>query len=203
MLSFKKHPWHGIHQGNDFPELLTAFIEIVPGDTLKYEIDKPSGFLKIDRPQQYSNYVPFLYGFIPRTYCMENIAALASKYSGKKVEKGDGDPLDICVITSYHIPHGNIILKAKPIGGLRLLDKGEADDKIIAVLHQDEIFGNLHNIEELNISILKKLEHYFLTYKNLPGEKNQCEIDNIYNKDIALEVIKSSCLDYNHHFGNK
>lgn len=203
MLTYKKHPWHGITQGDDFPDNLTAFIEIVPGDTLKYEIDKPSGYLKIDRPQQYSNSVPCLYGFIPRTYCQENIAALAAKQSGKTITHGDGDPLDICVIASYHIPHGNIILKAKPIGGLRLIDKGEADDKIIAVLHQDEIFGSIQNVDQLNITVLNKLKHYFLTYKNLPGEKNLCEIDAVYNKEMALEVIKASCKDYEHHFGNK
>lgn len=203
MLTYKKHPWHGITQPENFPELLTAFIEIVPGDTLKYEIDKPSGYLKIDRPQQYSNIVPCLYGFVPQTYCHDRIAALAAKESGKPVHKGDGDPLDICVITSYHIPHGNIILKAKPIGGLRLLDKGEADDKIIAVLYQDEIFGQIETIEDLNPSILKKLEHYFLTYKNLPGEKNICTIDAVYSKDKAYEVIKCSCEDYDIHFGKK
>src|SRR3990172_11630490 len=120
---FKSHPWHGIKIGELAPEVVTAFIEIVPTDTVKYEIDKESGYLKIDRPQKFSNVVPTLYGFIPQTYCAEKIAAFAKEKSGKDVIKGDGDPLDICVLSEHSIAHGDIILKAIPIGGFRLLDK--------------------------------------------------------------------------------
>ena len=130
----KAHPWHGIAIGDNAPEIVTAFIEIVPTDTVKYEIDKESGYLKIDRPQKFSNVVPALYGFVPQTYCDIKIAEFASQKSGKKVDKGDGDPLDICVLSEHTITHGDIILQAIPIGGLRLIDKGEADDKIIAVM---------------------------------------------------------------------
>ncbi|RYF55496.1 MAG: inorganic pyrophosphatase, partial [Cytophagaceae bacterium] len=132
--NFKAHPWHGIPIGDQAPRQVTCFIEIVPTDTVKYEIDKATGYLKIDRPQQYSNVLPALYGFIPQTYCGEQIARLASEKSGKNVETGDGDPLDICVLTEREITHGDLILQAIPIGGFRLIDKGEADDKIIAVL---------------------------------------------------------------------
>src|SRR4051812_20137807 len=94
---FKAHPWHGIEIGDEAPNIVTAYIEILPTDTVKYEIDKVSGHLKIDRPQKFSNVVPSLYGFIPQTYCDVKIAEFAAWKSGKAVHKGDGDPLDICV----------------------------------------------------------------------------------------------------------
>ena len=122
-MNYTSHPWHGINIGEDSPNLVTAFIEIVPSDTIKYEIDKNSGWLKVDRPQQYSNHVPCLYGFIPQTYCANNIAALAQKHSGEKIKVGDKDPLDICILTSKEILRGGIILQAIPIGGFCLIEK--------------------------------------------------------------------------------
>src|SRR5215213_5994164 len=107
---FKLHPWHGVDIGDQAPEIVTAFIEITPSDTVKYEIDKHSGILKVDRPQLYSNVVPALYGFIPQTYCKENIAALCEKQTGRKVTDGDGDPLDILVLTEHRIVHGDILV---------------------------------------------------------------------------------------------
>ncbi len=192
----KAHPWHGIEIGPDAPAELTVFIEIVPGDTVKYEVDKDTGYLKIDRPQQYSNVAPANYGFIPRTYCGGGIAALASKGSGKSVEHGDGDPLDILVLSEHHIPRGDIILKARPIGGFCLLDGGEADDKIIAVLKGDKVYGQYTNINELPSGIMDRIEHYFLTYKSLPDEPNRCEIAYSYDRAGAYEVIKTAIADY-------
>lgn len=193
---FKAHPWHGIPAGEHAPERVTVFIEIVPTDTLKYEIDKDSGYLVIDRPQQYSNLVPALYGFIPQTYCGENVAKLAQKNGADKVKVGDGDPLDIIVLSSHHIAHGDILLQANPIGGFCLIDKGEADDKIIAVLVGDPIYGQYKDLLELPEAVLRKLKHYFLTYKNLPDEKQQCEIAYEYERKGAHQVIRKSMLDY-------
>ncbi len=192
----KAHPWHGIQIGENAPDIVTVFIEIVPSDTIKYEIDKESGYLKIDRPQKYSNIVPSLYGFIPQTYCGDEIAALAQSRGADKVTHGDGDPLDICVLSSHHISHGDILLKAIPIGGLCLIDKGEADDKIIAVLVGDQIYQQYKDISELPKAILDRLQHYFLTYKSLPDEKNVIEISNIYGREAAHEVIRTSISDY-------
>jgi inorganic pyrophosphatase len=197
---FKLHPWHGLSPGEKCPELVTVYIEIVPGDSVKYEIDKVSGYLKVDRPQKFSNNVPALYGFIPKTYCGEEIAAFAKLKSGKTVTKGDGDPLDICVLTEKHINNGDIILEAIPIGGLRMIDKGEADDKIIAVLKQDEIYGNYKDINDCPEALINRLKHYFLTYKALPGEPNAVEISNVYGKEEALEVIRKSMTDYNNTY---
>ena len=192
----KAHPWHGISIGDKAPNEVTVFIEIVPSDTVKYEVDKETGYLKIDRPQQYSNVVPANYGFIPQTYCGENIAKLATKNSGKTIELGDGDPLDILVLSEHHIPRGDIILKAKPIGGFCLIDNGEADDKIIATLVGDKIYENFNDISELPDAIVNRLRHYFLTYKSLPSEPNICEIAYIYGREKSYEVIGEAIKDY-------
>lgn len=197
---FKAHPWHGIAIGENAPEVVTAFIEIVPTDTVKYEIDKESGYLKIDRPQKFSNVVPSLYGFIPQTYCDVRIAALAAEKSGKKVMNGDGDPLDICVLSEHAITHGDVILQAIPIGGLRLIDKGEADDKIIAVMKADAVYNSWKDLGDIPEAILNRLKHYFLTYKNLPGEAATCEIAGVYGREEALQVINKSREDYNAKF---
>lgn len=201
MNKFKSHPWHGISIGENAPNIVTAFIEIVPTDTVKYEIDKESGYLKIDRPQKFSNVVPTLYGFIPRTYCDVKVAEFAALKSGNVVSKGDGDPLDICVLSEKTITHGDIILQAIPIGGFRLIDKGEADDKIIAIMKGDEVFEGWKDIADCTDAVIDRLKHYFLTYKNIPGaEKPTCEITHIYGREEAYEVIRKSQEDYKNKF---
>ncbi len=200
--SYKLHPWHGIEPGYKAPEQVTAFIEIVPTDTVKYEIDKTSGYLTIDRPQKFSNVVPSLYGFIPQTYCGDLIAEYDSKRIGKRIGKGDGDPLDICVLCERTISHGDILLQAIPIGGIRMIDKGEADDKIIAVLKGDEVYASWIDINHVPESIINRLKHYFLTYKNIPSvEISPIEIASVFNKKEAHEVIKKSIKDYQLKFG--
>lgn len=198
------HPWHGISLGDAAPNIVTAFIEIVPSDTVKYEIDKVSGFLKVDRPQKYSNIVPALYGFLPQTYCGEKIAAYCSQKSGQIVQKGDGDPLDICILTEKNISHGNILVQAMPIGGLRLIDKNEADDKIIAVLKDDDVYGNWQDICDCNPQILNRIKHYFLTYKYMPDAQGSrpTQITGIYGQQEAFEVIGLSREDYRATFNN-
>ncbi len=203
-IFYKAHPWHGISIGEDAPEIVTTFIEIVPTDTVKYEIDKESGFLKIDRPQKFSSLVPTLYGFVPQTYCNDNVAELARKKTGRAINTGDHDPLDICVLTERNISHGNIILQAIPIGGIRLIDKGEADDKIIAILKGDEVFESWKDISDCPQAMINRLRHYFLTYKNIPGDgPPTCEIAGIYGREEALEVIKASQLDYQISYRNQ
>lgn len=194
---FKPHPWHGIPVGKNCPDVITVYIEMVPDDTVKYEIDKETGYLKVDRPQKFSNYVPALYGFVPQTYCDEQVRAFAEERCNKPVAKGDGDPLDICVLTERHITSGDIILEAIPIGGFRMLDKGEADDKIIAVLKQDEVYGHMKDISECPETLINRLKHYFLTYKNMPGQENKAvEITHTYGHTEAKEVIVRSRKDY-------
>jgi len=193
----KAHPWHGIPIGEKVPNEVTVFIEIVPRDTVKYEVDKETGYLKIDRPQQYSNVVPANYGFIPQTYCAGRIANLArEKSEGIEITDGDGDPLDILVLSEHHIPRGDIILKARPIGGFCLIDGGEADDKLIATLVGDKIYENYRDLAELPEGIVNRLQHYFLTYKQLPSEEAKTEISFSYGREQSYEVIKAAIADY-------
>ena len=201
-IRHKAHPWHGIEPGENAPDIVTAFIEIVPSDTIKYEVDKVSGYLKIDRPQKFSNMIPTLYGFIPQTYCAEIVAEYAELKSGRKVAKGDGDPLDICVLSERSVTHGDILLQAVPIGGFRLIDDGEADDKIIAVLKGDEFYRQWSDITDCPLSYVNRLKHYFLTYKHLPSDNAICEITDVYGKDEAHEVIRRALADYQHHYGH-
>jgi inorganic pyrophosphatase len=196
-MIYKAHPWHGISAGEKAPEIVTAFIEIVPADTVKYEIDKETGYLKVDRPQKFSNAIPTLYGFIPQTYCGESVATFSRDNSGGAiVNKGDEDPLDICVLSERTVSHGNIILPAIPVGGFRMIDHGEADDKIIAVMKGDEFYMQWSDVIDCPDSYINRLKHYFLTYKHLPGEHYSCEITHVYGRDEAHEVIRRSMKDY-------
>ena len=200
-LLFKAHPWHGVSIGEKAPDIVTAYIEIVPTDTVKYEVDKDSGFLKVDRPQRFSNYCPVYYGFVPQTYCGDKVAGLFSKRAGRKDMVGDGDPLDICVLTEKTIPHSDILLTAIPIGGLSLADGGEADDKIIAVMKDDAAYGNFTDIGDCPISLIDRLQHYFLTYKQAPGAvRHKVEITSVYKREEALKVIRASYDDYRTKF---
>jgi len=119
-LLVKAHPWHGISSGPDAPSVVTTYIEIVPTDGVKYELDKTTGHLKVDRPQRYSSLCPTLYGFVPQTYCGPEVARLCAKLTAETNIQGDGDPLDICVLTERSIAHGDILVRARPIGGLRI-----------------------------------------------------------------------------------
>ena len=199
--NFKAHPWHGIPVGDEAPDVVNVFVEIVPSDTIKYEIDKQSGYLKVDRPQQFSNIIPALYGFIPRTYCHDEVLRLAVESGAQNVDTGDLDPLDICVLSSHNIQSGGMIMEALPIGGFKMIDKGEADDKIVAVMKGDHAFGHFRDITELPQAEVKRLMHYFLTYKNLPDEPAKCTIHEVYGAEHAKKVIQASQQDYANKFG--
>lgn len=201
-LRFKSHPWHGINIGADAPDVLTAFIEVLPSDTLKYEVDKDTGYLKLDRPQKFSSIIPAPYGFVPQTYCGRQVAALCNEKNNRTDILGDGDPLDICVLTERNIVHSNLLLQCRPIGGFRMIDGDEADDKIIAVLKQDEVYEQWKEIDDVPIALITRLKHYFLTYKDMPGQINQkCLITHTYGRDEAFDVINRSRQDYNKKFG--
>lgn len=197
IYKYKAHPWHGIDPGDKIPEVVVSFIEIVSTDTVKYEVDKETGYLSIDRPQKYSNVIPALYGFVPQTYCDEKVAELTNQSLGTDDIEGDNDPLDICVLTEKDITHGDIIVKARPIGGFRLLDHNKADDKIIAVLENDAIYSGYNDISELPERVTERLVHYFTTYKDLPtDEKPRTVLTHIYGVETARDVINRSIEDY-------
>jgi inorganic pyrophosphatase len=201
-LLFKSHPWHGVSIGSEAPHIVRSYIEIVPTDTLKYEVDKPTGALKADRPQMFSSVCPASYGFLPQTYCGDKVGELCAKRTKRKNIVGDGDPLDVCVLSSHAIPHGDFILEVIPIGGFRMIDKNQADDKIIAVMKGDPAYGHFTNIGEVPRNIISKLEHYFLTYKEIPGKKSARVVDiaQIYGAKEAHLVIKKSQEDYRDKF---
>jgi len=201
-LRYKSHPWHGIEIGEDSPAVLTAFIEMVPTDTVKYEADKASGYLMLDRPQKYSSILPALYGFIPQTYCDINVAEKSNNILKRPDIVGDGDPLDICVLTEKEITHGDILVQAVPIGGLRMIDGNEADDKIIAVLKNDAVYSQYKDIKDLPQPVINRLKHYFLTYKDMPGEKRDCEITHVYGKKDAHDIINRAVKDYRNFVEN-
>jgi inorganic pyrophosphatase len=199
---FVSHPWHGIEVGEKSPAIVNAYIEITPADAIKYEIDKPSGHIMVDRPQKLSNHMPCLYGFVPKTFCDTRVAAFANEKTGRTNIEGDQDPLDICVISERGFNHTNILCEAKVIGGLRMLDGGEADDKIIAVLKGDQAYGDINDISEMPKMVIDRVRHFFLTYKDLDGGAKNVEITHVYGREEAYEVVKLASEDYDAKYGD-
>jgi len=201
---FQAHPWHGVTPGAKAPDVVNTYIEIVPTDAVKYELDKASGHLKVDRPQRFSSMCPTLYGFIPQTFCGAEVAAICAERSGLDGIEGDGDPMDICVLSEKTFAHGSFFLSARPVGGLRMIDGQQADDKIIAVLESDLAYGGLKNIGDVPKGLVDRLKHYFLSYKQFPSDApRKVEIVDVYDRDEALGVIKRSLKDYQQKFGGE
>jgi inorganic pyrophosphatase len=193
---WRPHPWHGLDLGPNPPNVVQAFIESTPFDYVKYEVDKKSGFLRVDRPHRTSSLPPTLYGFIPKTYCGQRVHELMPSS-----ECGDHDPLDICVISNRRISHGEIILDARVIGGIPMNDGGEADDKIISVLNSDDIYDGVNDIDGLPESLVERLRHYFSTYKTLPDEPEKVKVGKAYGRERAFEVIRAAAADYEEEYG--
>ena len=192
---FRPHPWHGLEVGPRPPEILNAYIEITPFDLMKYEVDKVSGYLRIDRPQRSSAQPPALYGFVPRTYCDERVRRLT-----RGSRRGDGDPLDICVISERPIARNEIIVRSRVIGGLTMIDAGEADDKIIAVLENDDVWGRARDVRDVPRVMVERLQHYFLTYKFVPGRRTKVRVTRAYGRAHAFAVVRAAMADYDDAF---
>jgi inorganic pyrophosphatase len=195
-FNWRPHPWHGLEPGPDPPAVVYAYIEITPFDMVKYELDKMTGYIKVDRPQRSTSHPPSLYGFIPKTFCGKRLRVLSPGAT-----KGDEDPLDICVISERPINRSEVILKAKVVGGLQMIDNGEADDKIIAVLVNDNLWGEAHDISDLPPILIERFRHYFSTYKLIPGQESIISIEKMYGRRHAYEVVKASLKDYKEKFG--
>jgi inorganic pyrophosphatase len=192
---FRPHPWHGLEAGPAPPDVLNAYIEITPFDLMKYEVDKVSGYLRVDRPQRSSAQHPALYGFVPRTYCGERVRKLAPS-----AKRGDGDPLDICVLSERAITRNEILVSCRVIGGLQMIDGGEADDKIISVLDNDHVWGRARDVRDVPAVLVERLQHYFLTYKLVPGRRAQASIRSVYGRAHALDVVRAAMADYDDNF---
>ena len=195
---WRRHPWHGLQPRPDGApaNIVTAFIEMTPFDLVKYELDKLTGYLIVDRPQRTTSHPPALYGFIPQSFCGERVAALCADAA-----VADGDPLDICVYSERHITKSEILLKARVLGGIQMVDHGEADDKIIAVLEGDNIWGNVQDISDLPDIKTERLQHYFKTYKMIPGREVDIKVDHVYGREQALRVIEAALADYTDSYG--
>jgi len=187
----RPHPWHGLDVGREPPCYVHAFIEITPFDRVKYELDKQTGYLRVDRPQRTSSLPPTLYGFIPRTYCGDRVAALMPA-----AKKGDSDPLDICVFSERPISRAEVLLNVRVIGGFPMIDGGEADDKIIAVLEGDNVWGEVADVSGIPAAMANRLRHYFANYKILPGEAVTVEVGAPYGAERAFKVVEAAVLDY-------
>ncbi len=194
---FRPHPWHGLDAGPDPPEVLNAYIELTPFDLMKYEVDKVSGYLRVDRPQRTSAQPPTLYGFVPRTFCDDRVRRLAPG-----ARSGDHDPLDICVLSERVISRNEIIVRGRVIGGLQMIDRGEADDKIIAVLENDLVWGHARDIKDVPPVLIERLQHYFLTYKLVPGEREPKRRAEVYGRSHALKVVRAAMADYDEHYAH-
>ena len=194
---WRPHPWHGLDVGPNSPKVVHAYIEICPFDLVKYEVDKETGYLRVDRPQLTSSQPPTLYGFIPRTYCGNRVGELM-----EGAKRGDGDPLDICVVSERPIARAEVILRARVLGGLPMLDHAEADDKIIAVLQDDPYWSEAMDLSDLPTALIQRLRHYFLTYKILPGEPSHVSMAQAYGRERAETVIRAAIEDYESEYGS-
>ena len=193
---WRPHPWHGLEVGPEPPRIVNAYIELTPFDRVKYELDKKTGYLQVDRPNRTSVFCPTLYGFIPKTYCGDRVRDMLPG-----AESGDADPLDICVISERPINVCEVILKARIVGGLPMLDNGEADDKIIAVLDRDAMYEEVQDISELPDVLVNRLRHYFSTYKMLTPGDPIVVIDRVYGREHAEKVVQAALADYDDEFG--
>lgn len=169
------NPWHQVSIGRKSPSVVQCIIEIPKGSRAKYELDKESGLLRLDRVLYSSVYYPTNYGFIPRTYC------------------DDGDPLDILVMSLINL-EPLCIVEAKVIGVMRMLDNGEADDKIIAVAANDVSVSHLNDISELPDHTIQELRNFFEEYKKL--EKKSVKVEEFQNKDLAYQIVEQAIVDY-------
>ena len=174
----KNHPWHDISFGDESPQIVQAIIEISRGSKAKYEVDKESGLLKLDRVLHAAFYYPINYGFIPKTYA------------------GDNDPLDILVLSQIDFEPLSIVT-AKVIGVMRMIDKG-IDDKIIAVCQNDISVSHINSLEELPPHLMSEIKHFFEQYKKL--EQTTVKVDEFYGKEKAYEIINESILEYKNKF---
>jgi len=170
------HPWHGAHFGTKAPEIVNAVIEIPQGSRAKYEVDKETGLLKLDRVIYSSFHYPVNYGFIPQTLGQDN------------------DPLDILVICSQAI-QSLCLVEANVIGNMQMIDQGQVDDKIIAVASKDPSVNHIKNIDEIPQHFIAELKNYFEQYKVLENKK--VEIDNFQDKTIAMKIISAAIKFYN------
>ncbi len=178
----KMNLWHDVSLGKDAPESFNAIIEIPKGSNNKYEMDKETGLIALDRANYSSAAYPFDYGFAPQTLWE------------------DGDPLDIVVITTFPLLPG-ILVKVRPVAVMEMIDSGESDFKIITVPEDDKRFDDINDLKDLNEHMVREYKHFFETYKALKGDGSTVQVPVIKDKKEAIEAIKKSIQLYKEKFG--
>lgn len=181
-MTHTTHPWHDIKPGKDVPEEVNAIIEVPKNSTLKYELDKESGLMKLDRVLYSAVHYPGDYGFIPQTYWDDN------------------DPLDIIVLSNFPV-HPKTIVHVRPIGVIHMVDNEESDDKIIAVHATDPRFDKFRDITDVPDHVIKELQHFYETYKQLQEKK--VKVMAIENAATARKKILRGIELYKKKFGKK
>ena len=174
--------WHDISLGKNVPEEFNAIVEIPNGSYNKYEIDKETGMIALDRANYSSAPYPFDYGFSPQTLC------------------DDGDALDVIILTTFPLNPG-ILVRVRPIAMMEMTDSGESDNKIIAVPVHDKRWDDVQNLNDINKHSLKEFKHFFETYKELKGVLNEVTVHGYKEKDVAMQAIEKSVKLYNEKFG--
>jgi inorganic pyrophosphatase len=172
--------WHDLELGSEAPEKFNVIIEIPKGSKNKYEIDKKTGLIKLDRAMKSAQDYPFDYGFAPRTLW------------------DDGDALDVIVLSTYPLMT-NILVEVRPVAVMHMNDCGDSDDKVIAVPVSDPRFEDISDLSDLNKHSIKEYKHFFETYKSIEGKK--VEITGVEGKDAAIEAVKKSIGVYKEKFG--
>lgn len=174
--------WHEIKAGDDVPNVINVIVEIQKGSKNKYEIDKENGLIKLDRAMKSAQDYPFDYGFVPQSLW------------------DDGDALDVVLLTTYPLFPG-ILVEARPVAVMRMIDGGEGDDKIIAVPKHDPRWEEVEDLSQLNKHTIKEIQHFFETYKTIDGKK--VEISGVEGREAAYEAVKKGLQMYADKFGKK
>lgn len=173
------HPWHSISFGKNMPETVNSIIEITQGSKAKYELDKETGFLRLDRILSSDLHYPFHYGYIPQTYC------------------DDKDPLDVLILCTEKLVPLSIV-EVKVLGAIEMIDNGEQDDKIIGIISSDPLMKHLNDIDQINKDLLNSIKHFFEEYKKREGKT--VIVKKLLNKSEAYNLIKQSIELYKNHF---
>ena len=173
--------WHDIDPHVINPDKFCAVIEIPKGSSCKYEMDKYTGMLRLDRILYTSTHYPANYGFIPRTYA------------------DDKDPLDVLVLCNHHL-YPLTLIDVRPIGVMRMIDDEALDDKIIAVPVSDPSYNSYNTIDDLPSHIFDEMMHFFTVYKQL--ENKQTAVKELFGPEEAKKIIKECIKNYNLIFGN-
>lgn len=171
--------WHEISAGDEVPDIINVIVEIPKGSKNKYEIDKETGLIKLDRAMKTSQDYPFDYGFVPQSLWE------------------DGDALDVILLTTYPLATG-ILVEARPVAVMRMIDGGEGDDKVIAVPKNDPRWEEVRDLADINKHTIKEIQHFLETYKSIEGKS--VVISGVEGREQALEAVKKGLQMYREKF---